>query len=274
MPTAAFAVLMTILGLAFGSFANVVIWRFPRGESLSHPPSHCPNCDTPIAWRDNVPVIAWLRLRGRCRSCGSPIHVRYPTVELLGGLLWLTAALVFGFSMRAVFAAAFYYLLLILAFIDLDTMRLPNPLVALLAGIGALGALLSQILGGAWMVPLIDFGGWLGQPLVASAVGLVVSAGLALAIAMAYSAVRKASGFGMGDVKLLAAIGIFLGPYGLLTLFFGSLAGAVVGIVIASRSEGSLTSRYPFGPFLAAAAVLVSVVGPGVVAWYLGLMNL
>jgi leader peptidase (prepilin peptidase)/N-methyltransferase len=270
IPFVAFAVLMTVLGLAFGSFANVVIWRFPRGESLNSPPSHCPACDTPIRWYDNVPVLSWILLRGKCRACGSRISPRYPAVELLGGLLWLAAALEFGVSARAAAAAAFFYLLLILAFIDLDTMRLPNPIVGLLAAIGLAGSAIGQV-SGLDVVPLVDLGGWLSNPLVGSLVGAVVSGGIALAIAAAYSAVRKSSGFGMGDVKLLFAIGLFLGPYGLMVLFFGSLVGAIVGIAVASRPGGSLTSRYPFGPFLAAAAVIVALVGPDVWAWYLGL---
>lgn len=273
MPLPFFAAIMTVLGLAFGSFANVVIWRFPRGESLSSPPSHCPQCDAPIRWYDNIPVLAWLLLGGRCRQCASRIPVRYPLVELLGGLLWLVAALAYGVTTRALFAAAFYYLLLVLSFIDLDTMRLPNPLVALTAAIGIVGAVMSQV-SGVSAVPLIDFSGWLSQPVIASLAGALLSAGVALAIALAYSAVRRANGFGMGDVKLLAAIGIFLGPYGLLTLFVGSLFGAVVGLVIAARNGGSLTTRYPFGPFLALAAVLVSLIGPSAVSWYVGLITL
>ncbi len=109
---------------------------------------------------------------------------------------------------------------------------------------------------------------------MAAAVGVLVSAGLALLIALVYSAVRKASGFGMGDVKLLAAIGIFLGPYGLLVLFVGSLAGAIAGIVLASRKESGLATKFPFGPFLAGAAVLVTFIGPALVSWYLGVAGL
>lgn len=273
VPLSAFAVLMTVLGLAFGSFANVVIWRFPRGESLSSPPSHCPQCDTPISGRDNIPVVSWLLLRGQCRSCGKPIPVRYPLVEALSGALWLAAALTWGVTVQAGFAAAFFYLLLVLSFIDLDTMRLPNPLVGLLAAIGLAGSIFSQLTGLA-AVPLVDLGGWLASPLLASIVGALVSGGFSLAIALAYAAIRKSSGFGMGDVKLLGAIGIFLGPYGLMTLFFASLVGAVVGIVAARRSGGSMTSRYPFGPFLAAGAVLVALVGPSVWAWYTGVAGL
>jgi leader peptidase (prepilin peptidase)/N-methyltransferase len=264
---------MTALGLSFGSFANVVIWRFPRGESLSTPPSHCPQCDTPIGWRDNVPVLSWLLLKGRCRSCAKPIPVRYPLVEAFSGMLWLAAALNWGVTIQAAFAAAFFYLLLILSFIDLDTMRLPNPLVGLLALIGIVGSLIAQLAGVA-AVPLVGFSGWLASPLLASAVGALVSGGLSLLIALVYSGIRKTSGFGMGDVKLLGVIGVFLGPYGLMTLFFASLVGAIAGIVAARRSGESLTRRSPFGPFLAAGAVLVSFIGPAVWTWYAGIAGL
>jgi leader peptidase (prepilin peptidase) / N-methyltransferase len=93
-----YLVALFLSGLVFGSFGNVVIWRFPRGESLSHPGSHCPACETPIRWHDNVPLLSWLLLRARCRSCGSPIPPRYPVVELLGGLLWLAAGWRFGLT--------------------------------------------------------------------------------------------------------------------------------------------------------------------------------
>lgn len=271
MPYGFFALIMFVLGLAFGSFANVVIWRFPRKESLSSPPSHCPSCDAPIRWHDNIPVVSWVALRGRCRACGEPISVRYPLVEALSGLLWLIAALEFGFSLRAGFAAAFFYLLLILSAIDLDAYRLPNPLVGLCAAVGGVGAFLYQVTG-LPAVPLVDFGGWLASPLVAALVGALLSSGLALGIALLYARMRKREGFGMGDVKLLAAIGLFVGPYGLLVLFFASVAGAIAGIVAALRSDEGLAKAYPFGPFLAAAAVGVSLYGPGVWGWYMGLV--
>lgn len=272
MPQWFILVVLAVLGLAFGSFANVVIWRFPRGESLSHPPSHCPVCDSPIRPRDNVPVVSWLLLRGRCRSCGTPISMRYPLVESLSAALWVIAGAVFGWSWQTPAAAFFFYLLLILAFIDLDTMRLPNGLVAIVfvAGVG-LAALAQFTVVNA--VPLVPLGrGVLASPLAVSLIGSVVSAGVALGIAAAYAAVRQAQGFGMGDVKLLGAIGAFLGAYGLLVLFVGSLLGAVYGI-LAARARGlSLRSRIPFGPFLALGAVVVTVTGPAVWTWYLGLL--
>ena len=273
MSVTAFVLLMGVLGFAFGSFANVVIWRFPRGESLSYPPSRCPGCDTAISWRDNVPVFSWLALRGRCRSCGEPISVRYPLVESLSAVLWLLAAVFWGPTVQAGFAAAFFYLLLILAFIDLDTMRLPNPLVGLLAGIGFAGAVLDQ-LAGVPAAPLLVYDGALASPILAALAGALLAGGLSLGFAAAYAGIRKKSGFGMGDVKLLAAMGLFLGPLALMTLFFASLIGAVFGIVSARRNGGSLAARYPFGPFLALAGVIVALIGADLWSWYLGIAGL
>jgi leader peptidase (prepilin peptidase)/N-methyltransferase len=257
-----------VFGGVFGSFANVVIWRFPRGESLSTPGSHCPSCDSPIRWYDNIPVISWMALRGACRDCRVRISPRYPMVEAASAFLWGAAFLRFGFTWRALFAAAFFYMLLILSFIDLDTKRLPNPLVAVLAGIGAAGAVASAALG-VPAVPLIGS----GNPLVLAVGGAVLSAGPALAIALVYAGIRKREGFGMGDVKLLGAIGLYLGPFGPMVLFFASVLGAVIGVWQGSRSGEGMTASIPFGPFLASAAVIVTFVGPAVWTWYWGLIR-
>lgn len=254
--------------MIFGSFANVVIHRFPRGESLSHPGSHCPGCDAPIVWYDNVPLLSWAALRGKCRRCGEPISIRYPLVELASGALWVLAWALFGASWRTLFGIVFFYLLLILAAIDIDTYRLPNRLVAVLAGAGVIGVAVSAVTG-TDAVPLLGH----GSPLVLAAVGALSSGGVALAIALLYEGVRKRSGFGMGDVKLLAVIGVFLGPYGLLVLFVGSLIAAAAGIRQAMRSQQGLSARVPFGPFLALAAVIVTVAGPAAWAWYWGLVR-
>lgn len=262
-----------LFGLVFGSFANVVIWRFPRGESLSHPGSHCPKCETAVEWYDNVPVISWLLLRGRCRSCGEPISFRYPAVELLSAALWLLAGVLFGLSWQTLACVCFFYLLMIMAFIDAEIMKIPNRLVGLLFVLGVGGAAASQVLR-VPIVPLVPPGpGILASPLVQSLAGALASAGIALGIAIVYALVRKTSGFGMGDVKLLAAIGAFLGLFGLLTLFLGSVAGAAYGIAAGRGEEGAMRRRFPFGPFLAAAAVVVTAFGPALWTWYVGLFR-
>jgi len=264
-----------LFGLAFGSFGNVVIWRLPRKESLSVPPSHCPKCDTRIRWYDNIPVVSWVVLRGRCRDCGAPISPRYPTVELLVGLLWVAAGWRFGQSMTAIAAAFYFYLLVLLAFIDWDTMRLPNSLVALLFGAGIAGAAVSQFTR-VWVTPLLPSApsGPLAQPLIAAVVGAGAAAGVVLLIGAIYSAVRGGQGYGMGDVKLLAAMGVYLGLFSLMALFFGTLIGAVYGVVSARRSAEGGTHKFPFGPFLAMGGVIAALAGPAIWAWYAGLAHI
>lgn len=265
------AVFVVAFGLVFGSFGNVVVWRLPRGESLSYPPSTCPCCGHRIAWWDNVPVISWLILSGKCRACGGPISVRYPLVELASGGLWLVAWLQFGLSWRLPFAIGFYYLLLLLAAIDLDTSRLPNPLVILLAGVGIVGCVVAQFTGEA-MAPLLGGNLVYGSAILTALTGAVVSALPALAIAEAYAKARGTQGLGMGDVKLLAAIGLFLGLYGVLVLFFGSMLGAVVGIAQASGERDAMRKQRPFGPFLALAAVAITLFGEQLWTWYAGIL--
>lgn len=273
IPTWFYLTALFLFGLVFGSFANVVIWRLPRGESLSSPGSHCPVCDAPIRWHDNVPVASWVILRGRCRACGARISERYPAVELLGGVLWLAAGMRFGLTARLPSAMFLFYLLLILAFIDLDTKRLPNQLVALLFAGGLACAAVAQFTGIA-AAPLIGGGtGFWASPLLGAALGAVASAGAALVVALAYGWVRKTQGFGMGDVKLLGAVGVFVGLYGLMVFFVGSLLGAIWGLAAARAKARSLSETFAFGPFLALAAVLVTLWGPAVWTWYVTLVT-
>jgi leader peptidase (prepilin peptidase) / N-methyltransferase len=271
------AISLGLFGLVFGSFANVVIWRFPRRESLSTPGSHCPRCDHPVRWYDNVPLVSWLLLGGRCRDCGAPISVRYPVVEALSGILWLAAGLRFGVSLRTAVAVGLFYLLMILAFIDLDTMKLPNPLVGLLAAAGGI-AIGVSVATGIPAAPLIGVAatGLMASPVVAGVVGAVAGAGTSALIALGYGLVRKAQGFGMGDVKLLGAMGLFLGAYSLLALFIAALVGSVAAIAMAAKSaERTPLSqvRIPFGPFLALGGVVCVLWGPSLWGWYLGVLG-
>ncbi len=262
-----------VLGLAFGSFANVVIWRFPRGESLSTPGSHCPSCGHPIRWFDNVPVASWLLLRARCRDCGGRISFRYPAVELTTALMWLACGMRFGLSAGAIVAALMCYLLLILAAIDFDTLRLPNAIVGILGGVGVVAVLASQF-GGLDAAPLTSAGGSLASPVGAMLVGSLASGGLSLGIALAYRGIRGRSGFGMGDVKLLIALGPYLGIYSIAVLFLGSILGAAWGVAVAFRQEEGLSAKIPFGPFLALAAVVLAFAGPALWGWYAALVGL
>jgi leader peptidase (prepilin peptidase)/N-methyltransferase len=268
-----FLVTLTLFGLLFGSLANVVIWRVPRGESIVSPGSHCPSCGRPIAWYDNVPVLSWLLLRARCRACGEAISGRYPLVETISGVLWLAAGLRFGISVETAVCAALFYLLLVLSFIDLDTYRLPNVLVAIVAAVGAVAAVAAQVMGGSW-APLVGLtaDGLLAQPVPVALAGCAIGAGLTALIAGVYGAVRGRTGLGMGDVKLLGAMGLFTGPYVLMTLGIASLIGAVVGMAASRRSGESLAmQQIPFGPFLALGCVLTVLTGPATWTWYVSL---
>ncbi|MDO8880756.1 MAG: prepilin peptidase [Coriobacteriia bacterium] len=275
MPSWFFTMSMGLFGLLFGSFANVVIWRVPRGESIAHPGSHCPACGTGIAWYDNIPVLSWLVLRARCRSCGAGIRVRYPVVELASGELFVLAALAYGVGVRAVVAAAVFWLLLVLSVIDLDHLRLPNLLVAMLAVLGLLAALASEY--GQLLVGPLTYhtqaSGSLTGPLANALTGAVLGAGVSAGTALLYGVVRKRRGLGMGDVKFLGALGLVLGPYVLMSIFLGSVIGMVVGL---SGSRGMRLSekRIPFGPWLAAGAVITALHGPAMWAWYLRLVGL
>jgi leader peptidase (prepilin peptidase) / N-methyltransferase len=264
-----------LFGMAFGSFGNVVIWRLPRGESLSRPASHCPKCNTPIFWYDNIPVVSWLVLGGKCRKCKTRISWRYPAVELLTGLLWLAAGVRFRWTLETAAAVAFLYLLLLLAFIDWDTMRLPNSLVGLLFAVGLLGVVVAQLTHVGFAPLLLPGGGgvW-AQPLVAGALGAVLGAGVVLLLSLGYAAVRRTQGMGMGDVKLLGAMGLYLGPYSVMALFIGALLGAIYGVIPSRESQQGMRRKFPFGPFLAAAGALTLFFGPQVWAWYASIANL
>jgi leader peptidase (prepilin peptidase)/N-methyltransferase len=212
------------LGAIVGSFANVCIHRLPRGESVVTPRSRCPGCGTPIAARDNVPVLSWLLLRGRCRSCRTPISPRYPLVEALVGTLFVVAALHHGLGPAAAAGALLGTAAVILAATDLEARVLPDEVTL---GVLVLGLLLS-----AWRdLPAVRAegpGAFSGHLLPALA-GAAFGAALVWGVGAAYRLVRGAEGMGLGDVKMIAMIGAFVGPVGvLLTLFVASAVGTVV----------------------------------------------
>lgn len=265
-----FVVSMTLVGLLLGSFANVVIWRLPRGESVVTPGSHCTACGAPIAWYDNVPVASYLVLRGKCRSCGAAISVRYPLVEAASGVLFAVAAIGYGASARAVFAAVLFWGLAVLSLIDIEHYRLPNPLVAFLAVVGLAGAAASQVLGQP-IVPLVGVAasGLLSEPLAAALAGAVAAGGFSLIVAEGYARLRHRQGFGMGDVKLLGVLGLFLGMYAFMALVVGSVIGSGYAVVRSLASGNRLGKmRLPFGAFLAAGALVCVWVGEPVWHWY------
>lgn len=226
-------------GAAWGSFLNVVIWRLPRGMNLAHPPSHCPSCSTPIKWYDNVPIGAWLWLRGRCRACGVAISPRYPAVELLVAVLttalwWQIAHASIGHSdvgllaARALLGFTFVAILVAIAFIDIDLQIIPHRLTFPAMALGLLTAWLQA-------GPLHSVATFPAPSLLESALGLVVGGGVIVAIWVFYRFVRGYEAIGLGDATLLAAIGANLGAMSLVVvLMFASFQGIVAALGLAA----------------------------------------
>jgi leader peptidase (prepilin peptidase) / N-methyltransferase len=252
------------LGLIVGSFANVCIHRIPLGEAIGFPPSRCPGCRTPIRPWDNVPVLSYLVLRGRCRTCGVRISPRYPVVETANAAAYWGVAAVYGPSLAAGIAMALVTALLVLSLIDLDHQILPDviTLPGIVAGIAASLAL--HRLGRAGAEGLIGGTSWWEAPVAAGA-GYAAFALIALAGRKYYGQ----EALGRGDWKLAALLGAFLGFKGLLlTVFAGSLLGAVVGLSLVALRKASRTTAIPFGTFLGLAGIGVVLVGAPVWRWY------
>jgi leader peptidase (prepilin peptidase) / N-methyltransferase len=247
------AVYVTLLGLMLGSFMNVCIYRLPRGLSPVRPRSGCPKCGHMIAWYENVPVVSYLVLRGRCRKCRAPISPMYPIVEFITGAVFLAGYLYYGPSALLIVRLAFAWAMIALFVIDYQHQILPN--VITVPGI-VIGILANVLAGPGW---------------VPSIIGAAVGAGSLYAIAEIYYRVRHEEGLGMGDVKMLGMIGAFLGwKLVLLTLVISSFLGSIIGVfVLVSRKE-SLKYAMPFGTFLAVGALVASVVGDAILDWYLG----
>jgi leader peptidase (prepilin peptidase)/N-methyltransferase len=263
VPEILIAVFVVLFGLAFGSFLNVCISRLPRHESLVHPRSRCLRCGAMIRALDNIPILSWIVLRARCRHCHQPIAWRYPAVEFAMAALFLLCYLRFALTIAGIGCAVLCFLLLGLAVMDTETMRLPDAFT--LPGI-VLGILYAAF------VPVDD---WVDR--VAHAGMALLWAALAalflLLIRWFYRVVRHREGLGMGDIKLLAMIGAWLGPAAaVLTLLLGALAAAVYGILAVALSRGRrpfLSTRLPFGSFLCAAALCTIFAGDPILAWYL-----
>jgi leader peptidase (prepilin peptidase)/N-methyltransferase len=238
-----------VMGAVLGSFLNVVAYRLPRGESLSRPRSRCPRCETPIRPYDNVPVLSWLALRGRCRSCRGAIPWRYPLVEAMTGLLCALVVLDKGLDEDALLGLALVLLLIPVTLIDLDHRIIPNRLM--LIGAVAAPALVLYAQPDA-----------IAEHLIAAA----AAGGFFLLAVLAYP-----RGMGMGDVKLAAVLGLFLGRDVGPALFVALVSGTLIGAVVIARKgarEGRKTA-VPFGPFLALGGVVALFAGDAMVDWYL-----
>lgn len=264
IPTWFFATTVVLVGLLVGSFLNVVVWRVPRGESVVHPPSACPRCGHPIRPRDNLPVVSWLLLRGRCRDCAAPISARYPAVEaataLLFGLTFAWTGLTWELPGRLYLAAIGVALTLV----DLDTKRLPDAIVLPAYPVSlAFVALAAANPGGASDWPA------LGRALLAGAVLFAVYFLLM---------VLTGGGTGFGDVKLAGVLGLYLGYVGWSTVavgwFAAYLIGGVVGIGLMIAQRAGRKTRIPFGPFMIVGAAIGLVRGEELATYYLGLFGL
>jgi leader peptidase (prepilin peptidase)/N-methyltransferase len=249
-------VMAGLFGLVIGSFLNVCIHRLPLHQSVVHPPSRCPRCGRTLSWFDNIPVVSWLVLRGRCRQCAEPISARYPLIELVTAILFVVIAWLSPpgplLASRLVFGSA----LVVLFMIDLEHQILPN--VITLPGI-VIGLALS------FFAP---------PGPIDALIGAALGAGVLYAIAAGYYFLRKEEGMGMGDVKMLAMIGAFLGWQAvLLTLILSSFSGAVVGIALLATSRGNMRYALPFGTFLAMGALIAMLTGDAIFNWYLGFFD-
>jgi len=244
--------LVFVWGAAVGSFLNVLIYRLPREISIvMTPPSSCPACSTPIRWYDNIPLLSWLALRGRCRACRAPISIRYPLVELTAGLMAVAAAARWGLSVTGFEVLIFAWVSLALGLIDFDFQILPNVLTYPSI---AFGLVFSWFGGYTW---------WLD-----SLIGALVGALLPTLVIVIYKLWRGIEGMGWGDVKYLAAIGSVVGLRGVVgVLVVASVVGALVGLGLIAAGRGSGKTALPFGTFLALAAILWLYAPSSWLAW-------
>ncbi len=271
--------IVLIFGLIVGSFLNVCIVRLPRGRSIVNPPSHCPRCRERIRFYDNIPLISYLLLRGKCRSCGEPISFRYPLVELLNGLLYVWIVREFWFGGETFLLMAFCSSLIVITFIDFDfqiipdTITLPGILLGISIGPFFMSGLqeplpfhLSYLIPHAWP-HLVTF--------LNSVIGMLCGALPLLAIGWVWEKLRHVEAMGGGDVKLMGMVGAFLGWKGaLLTIMLGALSGSVVGLSLIALKRHKMDKVIPFGPFLALGAAATAFYGPDIVSWYLGLIRI
>jgi leader peptidase (prepilin peptidase) / N-methyltransferase len=264
---------LVLFGLVFGSFLNVCISRLPEHQSVVSPRSRCPRCGTPIRALDNIPIVSWVRLRARCRACRAPIPLRYPLVELALPVLWIVCFESFGLTTSFVGAAVLCFLLLGLAAMDAETMRLPDAFT--LPGIAA-GVVFAALAPANWTNPLLPHEAlWAaGSSLAAAA----LAGGAILLIRWTYQWLRGSEGLGLGDAKLLAMIAAWLGiRRTFLAFFLAVVAAAFAGIVVLlwRRRQMNLRSwlgaRLPLGTFLAVAAIYSLFLGWSSIRWYIGL---
>lgn len=277
-----FGMFACAMGACIASFLNVCIWRLPRGESVVSPPSHCPNCNARIRWYQNIPILSWCCLRGRCANCHKPISIRYTVVELLGAALFLLAYLQWGMpfflglepalglqKLTCLWAVPVFWLvftgLILGSFIDLAHFYLPDRVTigGMILGV-PLSYLVPELQGETARLPALCW----------SLGGLAFGFVFLWLIGFVFSKIVKKEALGFGDVKLIGAVGAFFGPWAVLfTIIVSSFVGAVVGMALILRGKAKLGgfTAVPYGPFLALGVVAWMFWGPRILDWYLRL---
>lgn len=251
-------VLTGLLGLCVGSFLNVVIYRLPRGMSLSHPGSHCTTCDYSLRWYDNIPVLSWLMLGGRCRKCREPISIRYTVVELVNMALWLLSAILFWQEspLYAIACAIVSSVLVCIFYIDLEHMLIYNRFVVLVAA----GGLITMFYD-SYTKPLDHL------------IGALVGGGVFALLYFGALLLLKREAMGFADVKLAAAAGLLLGwQKFVFAILVGSVVGSFVLVILNRVNNRERDTEYPFGPFIVGGMLLALLAGEPILEWYVGLI--
>ncbi len=244
-----------LIGAIAGSFLNVCIYRLPRHESIVFPASHCPHCGEPIKFYDNIPLVSYVILRGKCRNCKQNISGRYPIIETISGLLAIAIVIKYGLTLHSLLLLLLVFSLIIVTFVDLDFQIIPDILSipGIIAGIGA-----------SFFIPTISW--------IDSILGILAGGGFLFIIAVAYKWLTNRDGMGGGDIKLLAMVGAWLGwkavPF---ILLISSFIGALIGSISLLLAKKSLRYKIPFGPFISIAAVIYLFFGPEIINWYINL---
>ena len=247
--------LISLYGLLIGSFLNVCIYRIPREESIAFPSSHCPNCNTKLKWYDNIPVVSYLALIGKCRYCGEEISPQYPIVELLNAIIYLIIFSHFGFSLELFFYAIIFSILIIITVIDLQHMIIPDILIVFILGITIIYKLVSYLLYSNLPELLNSIG------------GLVLSASLFIIIIIV-----SRGGMGGGDVTLIGALGFILGIKNIfLTIFLSFILGAIISIFLLITKIKGKKDPIPFGPFIILGFTITVFWGTKLIDWYVNM---
>lgn len=257
------AIFVFLYGLVVGSFVNVCAYRIPKKQSIISPASYCPHCKEPVKAYDNIPLVSYIWLRGKCRNCQKPISVRYPLVELTTGLLFLATYYVIGLQLILIPALVLISLLIVIFLIDFDYQIIPDGLIVFGLGLAFLFLAISFFAG---IFPLIQTN---LNPVISSVGGGIIAALILMAIAYLAELILGKEAMGGGDIKLAAVLGMFLGPYVFLSLFLAFLIGAVVSLILLSGKLVKRGEPVPFGPFMAIGAVLTLYFGPQIWQWYI-----